>query len=176
MSPLFTYLMPLERGLIQSPRTVGFTTILVILQFCPLQTSSQFPMPQFLWNKLSPISTNVWLLNPGGPFLCLWLTTPNPEKRVSRNCTTKKGAQGKGKQNKSTSVVYRPVNFTGLHRCHLSSPEPQIQKTIAVRHSWFNVILLWQISPALARSKYLWAYDQETLLNSMILQNLLLKQ
>lgn len=44
-----------------------------------------------------------------------------------------------------------------------------------MRYSWFNISFLWQIPTALARIKYLWGYDQETLLHSMILQNLLLK-
>lgn len=46
----------------------------------------------------------------------LWLTTPNLGNLVSR-FHTKKGTKCKGNQNKTTSVVCKPLHFTGLHGC-----------------------------------------------------------
>ena len=40
---------------------------------------------------------------------------------------SKKGTQGKISQNKTACVVHRTLEFTGLHSCHLSISEPQIQ-------------------------------------------------
>ena len=50
----------------------------------------------------------------------------------------KKVTQGKINQ-KKLPVVYRPLEFTNLHSCLLSSSEPQIQKEVTKRHSGFRI-------------------------------------
>ena len=74
-------------------------------------------MPQFLRNKQLPLYC-ARLPNPGGS-ICLSLVN-NPKLRNQFMCMlcTRKGTQVKANQNKTTCVVYRPLNFTGFHRHH----------------------------------------------------------
>lgn len=158
--PLFTYIRPLQRG--------GNPTSKQLLNFPGCWGShSSAHLKILISNDLvsmepsQPLSiNNVRLPNAGGPFPCLWLATPIRGNLQSRLCT-KKRTQGKGNQSKTTCAVYRTLNFTNLHGCYLSSPEPQTQMGITRKHLWFKIHFLRQTSTPLARSKCKWSYDQE---------------
>lgn len=90
--------------------------------------------------QIQPSRCCVRLPNPGGPVSpSLWLT-PNPRKFASRLCP-KERTQGKGNQNTTARVAYRPLNFTSLLGSHFSSSESQNPVGITRRHSWLKCLL-----------------------------------
>ena len=115
----FTDCWPLERVLIQPTNDywayhdTGDPVALPITNFS-LISSALF----LLELTLCPLY-HIRPSKPGSLFPCLWLTTSNLGKLLSR--LHKEETQDKGNQNKITCTVYRPLNFTGLHRCHFFS-------------------------------------------------------
>lgn len=137
-------------------------------EFCPSQHSPRFPMPQFLWNKLSSPSTVPDSLILGAHLPASDEQLPNLRNFTSRH-HTKKGTQAK------VTRIKPPVRSKGPYSCHLSRP------SLKSKENYQETLMIQKLasfggspSPWLSVSAN-WDCDQEPLLNSKILQNLLLK-
>lgn len=70
---------------------------------------------------------------PWGSISLSLVNNPKPKEPCVQGLY-KERSTGKGHQNKIAFVVYRPLNVTSLHGCHLSRSEPQIQTGIIRKH------------------------------------------
>lgn len=129
------------------------TVVLPITDFCIFNASVLFSPLSIISHSLT---VGVHFPAPGYHF----------QKQVFLNLgSVQRKGQGKVNQNKSICMIYRPLNFTGLHAVTFPVPTDSVKQELS-RNSWFNFDFFGQIPNALARSVWTWGYDQEYLLSS----------
>lgn len=115
--------------------SIGFAMVLKILWFFLSQTSSWFPMPQFLYNKLSFLSIILGSLTLG-----VYFPVSGSKPQTWESCIQALRKVHKARITKITScVVYRSSSFTGLYGCHLSSPDDRPKQELSRDIQWFKV-------------------------------------
>lgn len=144
--------------------------MLVILEFCPPHAFPGFPMPLFVWTKLSLLTLMSGSLTLG---VCFHVSGNSLDfGNLAPRLYPKKGH--KATVTRIKLPVWSALYFTGVHGCHISSLSLRTLTRITRRHSWFKIFFLWQIPSPQAKSKRERGSHQGHLLNSGRYQQTLL--